>query len=99
MVVAKVIVLCRKLEAILGYQFRDRALLQEAFTHCSWPFKGVPCNQRLEFLGDAVLDIAMTRHFTFTFACVHTPSYAREGFHGKHAARSFSYGQGCGQIP
>ena len=36
----------------LGYTFRDPALLQRALTH---PSMGAEDNQRLEFLGDAVL--------------------------------------------
>lgn len=50
----------RKLEALLGYQFRDRSLLKEACTHSSWKESNSPCYQRLEFLGDAVLDLMVT---------------------------------------
>jgi len=52
------------LEKKLGISFHDRAVLQEACTHRSylnenqqWPF---PHNERLEFLGDAVLELAIT---------------------------------------
>lgn len=41
-----------KLESKLNYTFTNRALLQQALTHCSVP---APHNERLEFLGDAVL--------------------------------------------
>lgn len=41
-----------KLERRLGYQFNDADLLQQALTHKS---HGYPNNERLEFLGDAVL--------------------------------------------
>ena len=48
-----------KLEQIIGYEFRDKQLLQRAMTHSSYaneklgsPGEG---NERLEFLGDAVL--------------------------------------------
>ncbi|XP_074599863.1 endoribonuclease Dcr-1 [Brevipalpus obovatus] len=48
---------------ILGYQFRDKALLVQAFTHNSFSDNHVTdCYQRLEFLGDAVLDFLITRH-------------------------------------
>ncbi|HEX2860078.1 MAG TPA: ribonuclease III, partial [Lacunisphaera sp.] len=51
------------LEARLGYQFRNRALLIEALTHGSYlqdnPASG-PHNQRLEFLGDSVLQFVLT---------------------------------------
>src|SRR5206468_3380474 len=40
----------------LGYEFRDPALLREALTHRSF---GVPHNERLEFVGDAVLNCAV----------------------------------------
>lgn len=45
------------LEARLGYRFADRALLQEALTHIS-AGRGRD-NQRLEFLGDALLNFAV----------------------------------------
>ncbi len=41
----------------LGYQFSDPALLQTALTHRSF---GVPNNERMEFLGDAVLGCVVT---------------------------------------
>ena len=41
----------------LGYQFRNPALLQRALTH---PSMGAEDNQRLEFLGDAVLQYIMS---------------------------------------
>lgn len=47
------------LEARLGYHFTDRALLETALTHTSWlnetSAQGRDDNERLEFLGDAVL--------------------------------------------
>ena len=54
---------CRKLEAMLGYKFRNLGLLKEACTHCSWPDQSSACYQRLEFLGDAVLDLLITRYY------------------------------------
>lgn len=41
------------LQAALGHTFRDRMLLEEALTHAS---SGGRDNQRLEFLGDAILN-------------------------------------------
>ena len=41
----------------LGYHFRNPALLQRALTH---PSMGAEDNQRLEFLGDAVLQYVMS---------------------------------------
>lgn len=53
----------------LGYDFTDEALLQRALAHRSWCAEvgGQPSNERLEFLGDAVLgwviaEIAYRRH-------------------------------------
>ena len=56
----------RELEARLGYVFRDEKLLETALTHPS--FGGdhhVPHYQRLEFLGDAVLELAVSRYLYF----------------------------------
>lgn len=50
----------RKLELALGYRFRRQALLACALTHPSYRFEtpGIESdNQRLEFLGDAVLGL------------------------------------------
>ncbi|MDD2648889.1 MAG: ribonuclease III [Eubacteriales bacterium] len=45
------------LMSALGYQFRDRKLLRQALTHPSYSKAD---NQRLEFLGDAVLQLTMS---------------------------------------
>jgi ribonuclease III len=42
-------------EAVLQYQFRDRALLQRCLTHSSVARTRLDSNERLEFLGDAIL--------------------------------------------
>ena len=47
----------RPLSALLGYSFSDWSLLDQALTHCSVLHK--PSNQRLEYLGDAALDLAV----------------------------------------
>jgi ribonuclease-3 len=47
-----------RLERGLGYTFRDRALLQTALTHRSY---SSPHNERLEFLGDAILNAVIAR--------------------------------------
>lgn len=53
-----------ELEKIIAYQFRDRKLLEEALTHRSYlnerPDWRAPHNERLEFLGDAALELAVT---------------------------------------
>ena len=44
-------------ERRLGYTFADRRLLETCFTHASYASEhGCASNERLEFLGDAVLD-------------------------------------------
>ena len=47
-----------ELEASLGYNFKDRALLERALTHASVG-GGAADNERLEFLGDRVLALVM----------------------------------------
>ena len=51
----------RRLQETLGYRFNDLALLQRALTHRSFinesPDQALEDNERLEFLGDAVLDM------------------------------------------
>ncbi len=44
------------LETALGYTFRDPRLLREALTHRSY---GTPHNERLEFIGDGVLNCSI----------------------------------------
>src|SRR2546421_11755191 len=49
------------LSRTLGYSFLDPALLQAALVHTSYvnerPGRGLESNERLEFLGDAVLGV------------------------------------------
>jgi len=51
------------LEAMLGYTFRDRGQLEQALRHSSWcnehTTEKLEDNERLEFLGDAVLDLVV----------------------------------------
>ncbi len=53
-----------KLKMILNYHFNDRTLLKSALTHRSFAVEnGLKYdNQRLEFLGDAVLEIILTEY-------------------------------------
>lgn len=55
------------LEGSLNVKFNDKGLLVEAITHASRPSSGVSCYQRLEFVGDAVLDHLITRYLFFTY--------------------------------
>uniref|UniRef100_A0A5B7C289 Putative dicer-like protein 4 isoform X2 n=1 Tax=Davidia involucrata TaxID=16924 RepID=A0A5B7C289_DAVIN len=50
------------LEDLLGYQFLHKGLLLQAFVHPSYNNHWGGCYQRLEFLGDAVLDYLITSY-------------------------------------
>ena len=51
------------LEAAIGHRFRDRGLLERALAHRSYCAEnpGTESNERLEFLGDSVLGLVVTR--------------------------------------
>ena len=45
-----------RIEKIIGYEFKNKALLEQAFTHSSYAHdRNTESYERLEFLGDAVL--------------------------------------------
>ncbi len=50
----------KKLEEKIGYTFKDKALLEHALRHSSYinehALKKEDCNERLEFLGDSILE-------------------------------------------
>ncbi|RZC50978.1 hypothetical protein C5167_019405 [Papaver somniferum] len=50
------------LESLLGYKFLHKGLLLQAFVHPSYNKHSGGCYQRLEFLGDAVLDYLITSY-------------------------------------
>lgn len=56
----------RDLEKILGVTFKDKTLLKQAMVHRSYlnenPSFELDHNERLEFLGDAVLELVVTEH-------------------------------------
>lgn len=54
------------LEELLGYTFKDKKLLIEALTHKS--YKQPYDNERLEFLGDAVLDLIVGEYLYRKFS-------------------------------
>ncbi|MCL1832702.1 MAG: ribonuclease III [Oscillospiraceae bacterium] len=47
-------------ERVIGYNFKNRALLKQALTHSS--VGSSFCNERMEFLGDSVLSIVVARY-------------------------------------
>lgn len=58
-------------ETRTGIRFKDAGLLQQAFTHRSYlnehPKQKIEHNERLEFLGDAVLELAVTQYLFTRF--------------------------------
>ena len=62
-----------RLEAAIGYNFKDRTLLRRAMTHSSHSNETgernhhLLCNERLEFLGDSVLSIVVSRYLFTTY--------------------------------
>ncbi|KAG9509225.1 Endoribonuclease Dicer, partial [Fragariocoptes setiger] len=62
-----------KFEDSIGYVFKDKSYLVQAFTHNSYYENHVTdCHQRLEFLGDALLDYLITRYLFEDPRC-HSP--------------------------
>lgn len=62
-----------KFEEEIQYSFKDKAYLVQAFTHNSYYENHVTdCHQRLEFLGDALLDYLITRYLFEDPRC-HSP--------------------------
>lgn len=52
-----------ELEKKLGVDFKDKSVLIEALTHSSYGNEhNCPFNERLEFLGDAVLELSMSKY-------------------------------------
>lgn len=60
------------LEKALGYEFKNKDLLFEALTHRSYLNENqewkLPHNERLEFLGDAVLELASTEQLFLNYS-------------------------------
>ena len=57
------IIVKNNLEEILGIHFNNKSLLTEALTHSSYGNEhNTPYNERLEFLGDAVIELLMSQH-------------------------------------
>ncbi len=73
------------LEKRINYSFKNKKFLEEALTHRSYlnenPGGGVSHNERLEFLGDAVLELAVTEDLYARF-----PQYEEGTLTGLRAA-------------
>jgi ribonuclease III len=64
-----------QLEAVLGYRFTDHELLEQGLRHPSWcneqPDPRPDDNERLEFLGDAVLDLVVSHRVMTRYPKAH----------------------------
>ena len=50
-------------EGLIGYTFKNKELLKTALTHSSYANEhNLECNERMEFLGDAVLELCMSKY-------------------------------------
>lgn len=49
-------------EEIIGYRFKDEAILTEALTHASSADHRLDSNERMEFLGDAILGFVISQY-------------------------------------
>jgi len=56
-----------QLQKNIGYTFLNEALLQEALTHSSAADEQHQCNERLEFLGDAVLELVVSEYLFISY--------------------------------
>ncbi|MBE6932390.1 MAG: ribonuclease III [Ruminococcaceae bacterium] len=60
-----------QLQAALHYQFKNPSLLRNALTHSSYANENrnlkLPCNERLEFLGDSVLGFVVAEYLYRSF--------------------------------
>ena len=60
----------KKLEQTIKYSFKNKIFLEEALTHSSYANEnpnGLECNERMEFLGDAVLQIISAEYLYTKF--------------------------------
>ena len=58
----------KQISNILGYNFKDENILKTAFTHSSYAnMHGLDSNERLEFLGDSVLNFCTTEYLYKNF--------------------------------
>ncbi|MGC8501938.1 ribonuclease III [Desulfurella sp.] len=55
------------LEEIIGYKFKNKALLDKALTHRSYTKNPFYSNELLEFLGDAVLELIVSEYLINNF--------------------------------
>lgn len=57
-----------ELEQKIKYQFKDKELLKKALTHTSYAYEhGVGSNEKLEFLGDSILEFVSSEYLYLNF--------------------------------
>ena len=57
-----------ELEKSIGYTFKDKQLLNQALTHTSYAYENnVQSNEKLEFLGDSILEFMSSKYIYNTF--------------------------------
>ena len=64
---SNVIDLLARCEEILGYNFEDKELLKQSCTHASLSSSRLESNERLEFLGDAILGAVVSEEVYHRF--------------------------------
>ena len=73
------------LATILGYSFNNQELIFQAFRHPSYVYEnedlGISDNQRLEFLGDAVISLAISHLLMESFPEIKEGIYLNIGLH------------------
>ena len=58
----------QKLEENIGYTFKNKELLKNALTHTSYAYeKHVESNEKLEFLGDSILEFISSKYLYNNF--------------------------------
>jgi ribonuclease-3 len=90
------------IEDVLGYRFRDPELADTALTHPSWANEvdGGGGNERLEFLGDAVLDLVIANDLYAAHPdwAEGELTRARAALVNQHALAEVSRGLGLGRL-
>ena len=51
-----------ELEKVIGYEYKNPSYLEEALTHSSYVNGRNNSNERLEFLGDSVLSVVVSKY-------------------------------------
>ncbi len=58
----------RECEKSIGYEFKNKKLLEEALTHTSYAYENkTKSNERLEYLGDSILEFVMSEYLFLNY--------------------------------